>query len=659
MILGRRDLFYRNVVDAGDAAAQHRHALEIVGARCRHHGRLQGRDLIGLDIDEIEAWCARRHGAREIAEDAALDQRHRDQDGEAQPDGQHDAGNRGGAAAESRQRKAQGTRAVARPQAALTAMGGGLDDRGEASESGEGRDRSEGKAGGQHLVLRGRHHQSRERKAGEADRDRVLAVDGAKLDRGGAEQLRGLGAACAQQRGQRECERGQRAEGGSAQQRRGVDAGRDIHVDARQRGLEHERRGGADHQRECDRDRRHHADGDEVGGGDLAGGRADTFQHGDDACLALQMRAHRVGDAEPADQERAEADEVEIGAGVLQEIARAIAGILELPDAPAGIGKGGVERVRRGDTVGLRRHLEAIGVIDQAAGLNQSGRVERRLRDQQPRAEREDLGGGIGLALDRGGDDELRPADRQAIADRQLRALEQHTVRERAIGAVGLARQQFGERLLTGERERAIERIAIVGRFQLDQDRQRAVFRRLRHRAHLDDMRDLAIALDRRQLVRRRGAVRQAHFHVAAQDRLGIGRDPADRRRADGADAGDGGNAEDEARDEQAKAMRAGAQFACGKTEGEEEGVSHARHTPIRPLLLSSWSGLVRPSTSLCRRDRAAAGKFVDGRAKHDHDEIESGVCPITPQPSRCLARCGRRPCGAGGGSGRRAGDRG
>jgi hypothetical protein len=30
---------------------------------------------------------------------------------------------------------------------------------------------------------------------------------------------------------------------------------------------------------------------------------------------------------------------------------------------------------------------------------------------------------------------------------------------------------------------------------------------------------------------------------------------------------------------------------------------------------------LVRPSTSFVGQERAVAGKFVDGRAKHDHDE--------------------------------------
>src|SRR5262245_102142 len=119
------------------------------------------------------------------------------------------------------------------------------------------------------------------------------------------------------------------------------------------------------------------------------------------------MRAYRVGDAEPADQQRAEADEVEIGAGVLEEIARALPGILQLADAPSRVGELRVERGRRGNAVGIRRHLQAIGVVDEAAWLDQAGGVERLLRDEEARPQREDLGGGIRLALDRGRDDEL------------------------------------------------------------------------------------------------------------------------------------------------------------------------------------------------------------------------------------------------------------
>ncbi len=464
-----------------------------------------------------------------------------------------------------------------------------------------GRDRGGGEAGGQQLVLGGRDHQRREREAGEADGDEVLAPDGAELDRGGAEQLRRLGAARAQQRGQREGEGGQRAEGGGAQQRLGIDSGFEIDVDLRQRGLEQEREGGADGERDDDADGRHHADGDEIGGGDLARGRADAFQHGDDARLAFEMCAHRVGDAEPADQQRAEPDQVEIGAGVLQEIAGALAGILELADAPAGVGEFGIERGGRGGAVGVRRHLDAIGVVDQAAGLHQAGGVERLLRDQQARAEGEDLGGGIGLALDRGGDDEPDVADHQAVTDLEAGALQQHAVGERAIAAVGLLRQQFGERLLVAEGERAIERVDLVGALELDQHRQRAVGRGLGHRAHLDHVRDLAVALDRRQLFGRRRAVRQPHLHVAAEDRLGVGRDAGDRGGADRADAGDRRHTEDQARDEQAEPVRAGAQLAPGEAEGEEEG-GHARCTrtrlPSTPLVADGCDGGCRRTSS-------------------------------------------------------------
>src|SRR4029453_10517207 len=103
---------------------------------------------------------------------------------------------------------------AARLHPALPPVRGALYQRRQAAERQQRRDRGGGEAGGQQLVLGGRDHQSGEREAGGTDRDDVLAPDGAELDRGGAEQLRRLGAARPQERGQREGERGQRPERG-------------------------------------------------------------------------------------------------------------------------------------------------------------------------------------------------------------------------------------------------------------------------------------------------------------------------------------------------------------------------------------------------------------------------------------------------------------
>ena len=50
-----------------------------------------------------------------------------------------------------------------------------------------------------------------------------------------------------------------------------------------------------------------------------------------------------------------------------------------------------------------------------------------------------------------------------------------------------------------------------------------------------------------------------------------------------------------------------------------------ARQSDAHPSNTPSWSDLVRPSTSFGGQSRVAAGKLVDGRAKHDHDESERG----------------------------------
>jgi hypothetical protein len=59
-------------------------------------------------------------------------------------------------------------------------------------------------------------------------------------------------------------------------------------------------------------------------------------------------------------------------------------------------------------------------------------------------------------------------------------------------------------------------------------------------------------------------------------------------------------------------------------------GGSHAVRPP-RPL--SSWSDLVRPSTSFVRQYLIAEGKLVDGRAKHDHDGGVGTIHTSVTQP--------------------------
>jgi len=52
----------------------------------------------------------------------------------------------------------------------------------------------------------------------------------------------------------------------------------------------------------------------------------------------------------------------------------------------------------------------------------------------------------------------------------------------------------------------------------------------------------------------------------------------------------------------------------------------------IMTLPLSSWSDLVRPSTSFDGQGSSLVDKLVDGRAKHDHDGV------LQAQSETCVA---------------------
>ena len=88
-----RRRFDRYAVQPGDAAAQHRHLVEA-GARRRPHKRFEAGKLVRLDIDEEEAGRLGRQAAFDLAGKIALDQRDRDEHGQADAEGQHDLGRR-------------------------------------------------------------------------------------------------------------------------------------------------------------------------------------------------------------------------------------------------------------------------------------------------------------------------------------------------------------------------------------------------------------------------------------------------------------------------------------------------------------------------------------------------------------------------------------
>jgi hypothetical protein len=74
-----------------------------------------------------------------------------------------------------------------------------------------------------------------------------------------------------------------------------------------------------------------------------------------------------------------------------------------------------------------------------------------------------------------------------------------------------------------------------------------------------------------------------------------------------------------------------------------QHDVAGVGHAVLSPITLSSWSDLVRPSTSFQGQYSIAAGKLVDGRAKHDHDGGVETVRTSVKQPLASAASSGGR----------------
>ena len=105
-----------------------------------------------------------------------------------------------------------------------------------------------------------------------------------------------------------------------------------------------------------------------------------------------------------------------------------------------------------------------------AAGLQQSGRAQGRLADEEPRAEADAAGELVRLGRQRSADFDRGGADHDARARLEIEPREQRGVGGGAERAVAL-RQHRGERLRRIERDLAVERISGVHRLDLDQRR--------------------------------------------------------------------------------------------------------------------------------------------------------------------------------------------
>ena len=224
---------------------------------------------------------------------------------------------------------------------------------------------------------------------------------------------------------EREGERGERAVDGGKQKLAREDSGDgDRHIGL-QESIGEEGYGDAEKKAGSDPQSRDRHDLDEVDEDRKAGRRAEAFQRRDDGPLALEKGGNGVGDSHSADDQRGEADQAEeLGetADICGKAGRRVVAGADPPggggESVGGGGRSGLDRAVRG----VAGQPDAVGPVDEAAGLDKAGRAERRPRDHQARADGKAARQPVGLVRDDAAEDDLRRAEGDRRSDCDVEA---------------------------------------------------------------------------------------------------------------------------------------------------------------------------------------------------------------------------------------------
>ena len=155
-----------------------------------------------------------------------------------------------------------------------------------------------------------------------------------------------------------------------------------------------------------------------------------------------------------------------------------------IADAPSGLGELLLDQIGKGRRVCAVGQADSVIVPDHASGLEQPGRLQRRVGDHQAWTDGEGgAAGSIGFVLDRGADLEHSLADPQLVSDRQIQPGEDGVLQGRTPDAVGVAEGRF-RRDTVAEHQFTIQWIQRVDGLQFDQ-RCLATVHGPRHGAHL------------------------------------------------------------------------------------------------------------------------------------------------------------------------------
>ena len=320
------------------------------------------------------------------------------------------------------------------------------------------------------------------------------------------------------------------------------------------------------------------------------------------------MRAHRIGDADAADDRRGQPDQRHEERKAPDRLPEARGGRADAGHPPAPVGVFAREAAVFRNRAARLVQRDAVFVADQASGLHEAGPPEPLPVEHEARPEGEEADGAVRLAFQRGADGEGPVAHLDPVADGEAQPLQQGRLDDGAA-----VRQRVRQRHAAGKAEGARERIGAVHRLEFDQRRAAAG---ARHGPHLDHFRN---APEGREIGPRGGVRRHvggAHGEVAAMQRAGIAGNAGLHRHGDGMDRRNRRDADGDAEEEDAEAGEAAAHFAPRQPPGER-GISPQ-----------------------CARPRSAPGvrSAPPGRVVGDEDHGRAAVRGEAEQRVECAA---------------------
>ena len=241
----------------------------------------------------------------------------------------------------------------------------------------------------------------------------------------------------------------------------------------------------------------------------------------------------------------------------------------------------------------------------QAAGLEEAGRAQRVLRDQEARSKANPVRDLVGLGDEARAQFHARGADRHAIAHLEVEPGQERVIHHASEDAVAFG-EEIRDRALRLRQQFAHHRVGGVDGLELDKPR--ALVPGLRHRAHGGDRRDRAPLAQEGALPLAGLAMNDGERHVGAQNLSAFTGQTLGQRARDRRDAGDRRHAERDAGEEDAEPFEAAAQLARREPQEQREGSGPEGRfgSAGQATVHGEGSSRPQPPAHRPRRDRSA-----------------------------------------------------